>query len=201
MDGATAAGGRSCCLSSRRCPQSFLALRGIVWVIWGRFWRSRPGQNLGSMQVRTLGRGYSHRRARRRGADGSATWQVRCPPHVPQVIVLTGRLGTGPGRTGRRRSPARSSSGGIPERDAHPTAGAGAAGVACAHHGRFLRCLDSASRRPQNGFPPSHPHVFTHTIPRRASFLSGSFILRFVSSSMPLRYGQVFLQRFLQHAS
>jgi hypothetical protein len=52
-------------------------------VIRGRFWRSRPGQNLGSMQVRTLGRGYSHRGARRRGADGSATWQLRCPPTRP----------------------------------------------------------------------------------------------------------------------
>src|SRR6266852_2806051 len=35
------------------------------------------------MQVRTLGRGHSHRGARRRGADGSATWQLRCPPTRP----------------------------------------------------------------------------------------------------------------------
>jgi hypothetical protein len=42
---------------------TFMALRGIVWVIWGRFWRSRPGQNLGSMQVRTLGRRYSSSRS------------------------------------------------------------------------------------------------------------------------------------------
>ncbi len=40
-----------------------MALRGIVWVIWGRFWRSRPGQNLGSIQVRTLGRGFSSSRS------------------------------------------------------------------------------------------------------------------------------------------
>jgi hypothetical protein len=31
MDGATAAGGRSCCLSSRRCPQSFLS-EPSFWV-------------------------------------------------------------------------------------------------------------------------------------------------------------------------
>jgi len=36
MDGATAAGGRSCCLSSRRCPQSFEAVEkvGAPWRHW-----------------------------------------------------------------------------------------------------------------------------------------------------------------------
>src|SRR5712691_8854170 len=33
---------------------------------------------------------------------------------------------------------------------------------------RFLRCLESVPRRAQSGFPPSHPHVFTHTTSRRA---------------------------------
>lgn len=89
------------------------------------------------------------------------------PPHVPQVIVLTGRLGTGPGRTGRRRSPARSNSDGIPNAMLHPTAGAVVAGWHAHIMAQFLRCLESASRRAQSGFPPSQPHVFTHSLPRR----------------------------------
>ena len=151
-DGADGDGARRSSLRSG-WPQSFPALRGIVWVIWGRFWRSRPGQNLGSMQVRTLGRGQTlDRGARRRGADGSARPGSCAAPHVPQVIVLTGRLGIGPGRTGRRRSPARSSSDGIPERDAHPTAGAVVPRAACAYHGPI-------SALPRQRFPPRPERV------------------------------------------
>jgi hypothetical protein len=37
MDGATAAGGRSCCLSSRRCPQSFpFGLSDLSWLAQGK---------------------------------------------------------------------------------------------------------------------------------------------------------------------
>ncbi len=89
------------------------------------------------------------------------------PPHVPQVIVLTSRLGTGPGRTGRRRSPARSSSDGIPTRCCIPQPAPSSRGWHARIMAQFLRCLDSASRRAQSGFSPSQPHVFTHSLPRR----------------------------------
>jgi len=53
MDGATAAGGRSCCLSSRRCPQSFPFEHGFwpsrdacsdehLWAVFNQgFWSTR----------------------------------------------------------------------------------------------------------------------------------------------------------------
>ncbi len=96
-----------------------------------------------------------------RGAalTGPRPGSCAAPPHVPQVIVLTGRLGTGPRRTGRRRSPARSSSDGIPNAMLHPTAGAVVAGVACAYHGPI-------SALPRQRFPPRPERVSPLSAPR-----------------------------------
>src|SRR5712692_2571545 len=122
-------------------------------------------------QVRTLGGVLSI------GEPGGAALTGPRPgscaaPHVPHVIALTGRLGTGPERTGHRRSPARSSLGRNPERDAHPTACAVVAGVACAYHGPI-------SALPRQRFPPRPERVSPLSAPRFHPLTSTKTLLSF----------------------
>ena len=82
---------------------------------------------------------------------------------------MTGRLRIETGRTGRRGLPARSSSDGTTERDAHPTAGAVVARVACAHHGPISALLRQRFQpRPERVSPLSptrfHPHDSTKSL-------------------------------------
>src|SRR5713226_2943279 len=70
-------------LSVSRYPQSFLALRGIVWVIWADFGDRGPVRTSAACGSGPWAGDTLHRGARRRGADGSATWQLRCPPTRP----------------------------------------------------------------------------------------------------------------------
>jgi hypothetical protein len=124
MDGATAAGGRSCCLSSRRCPQSFLSrIAGrstATWLFLGIF-----SVGVAGLLTRRLTEQLDHSFSTHNQKEVTAEWQGWAPLLGGARLFLlrqAGSLGARPppasrGR-GLRARPTRA--GGLPSQTRPP---------------------------------------------------------------------------------
>ena len=130
-----------------------------MWVIWADFGDRGPVRTSAACGSGPWAGDTLHRGARRRGADGSATWQLRCSPTRPTGHCFNEQVRDRTRAYGSPKITCAVELGRNPERDAASHSRRRRRGGGMAYHGPI-------SALPRQRFPPRSERVSPLSAPR-----------------------------------